>query len=313
MAQYTLEQLQAEAARRKAGGGGGPRPAPSEWGPGAILLPNGEVMGPPGPRGGRREKLGSVQPDGSVAPEIKEYQGLAAGRATLMDQGWSDYQEALREGYNPGDWKNALALGLEGWGVGNFAADVIRDNASERGRAAELQFVDGALRTTSGAAAPEPEVVRANRAYFRQPGESPGVEPNKAELRQRFRDQAVRIAGPAYVPPAPPAAPAKPRIASEAAMRAQQAGATEGFLIGKERVKLDTRQPRGSAANPFIAKDDAVLAGLARRKPGAYVITADGKYGRTPSGRPSTAPVKPPAPSGVSGMSSEAIKKALGL
>ena len=29
--------------------------------------------------------------------------------------------------------------------------DVIRDKQSERGRAAELQFVDGALRTTTGA------------------------------------------------------------------------------------------------------------------------------------------------------------------
>jgi hypothetical protein len=63
-------------------------------------------------------------------------------------------------------------------------------------------------------------------------------------------------------------------------MRAQQAGATEGFLIGKERVKLDTRQPRGSAANPFIAKDAATLKALERARRGSYVITADGQYGR---------------------------------
>jgi hypothetical protein len=139
--------------------------------------------------------------------DIKEFQANAASRATLMDQGERDYDTARQQGYDPSNWRNQFARGIEGSGIGNWFADVVRDKPSERGRAAELQFVDGALRTTTGANAPEPEVVRANKAYFRQPGESEGVEPNKSILRRRFRDQSVRIAGSAYVPYVPPAPP----------------------------------------------------------------------------------------------------------
>lgn len=58
----------------------------------------------------------------------------------------------------------------------------------------------GALRTTSGANAPEPEVKRARRAYFRHPGESSKVEGDRARVRERFRETAIRAAGAAYIP-----------------------------------------------------------------------------------------------------------------
>jgi len=245
----------------------GPKSAPSDWPSGSIVLPNMDVLGPPGPRGGARQKLGTIQPGGGTAmPDIKEFQAAAAARATLMDQGLADYRAARASGYDPGAPRNMLARGLEGSGIGNWAADVVRDKPSERGRAAELQFVDGALRTTSGANAPEPEVVRANRAYFRQPGESAGVEPNKDELRRRFRDQAVRISGAAYIPPQTATGP---KIAVPPAARAAYDARVKGG-------RINTSKPRGDAANPFLAVDMATANRLPK---GSHVILPDGSLG----------------------------------
>lgn len=179
----------------------GPKPRP-DWGPGAVENPDGSVVRY-GPKGGLTvlSKGGGGAADGTLG-DVREFEANAAARATLMDAGQDVYRKARAEGYNPGSVRNAVANVAEGvWGVGPGLADVIRDKPSERGRAAELQFVDGALRTTSGANAPEPEVRRASRQYFRQPGESPAVEREREALRQRFRDQAVRIAGSAYIDP----------------------------------------------------------------------------------------------------------------
>lgn len=179
----------------------GPKARP-DWGPGAVELPNGTVVRY-GSRGGTTvlSKGGGGAADGTLG-EVREFEANAAARATLMDAGQEAYMRARRDGYNPGSVKNAIANATENvaW-VGPGLADIIRDNPSERGRAAELQFVDGALRTTSGANAPEPEVRRASRQYFRQPGEGAGVEAEREALRQRFRDQSVRIAGSAYIDP----------------------------------------------------------------------------------------------------------------
>jgi hypothetical protein len=180
--------------------GGGPKPR-TDWGPGAMELPDGSIVRY-GSRGGTTvlKKAGRGE-DNSAPPELREFEINAAARATLMDEGERGYKSALAAGYNPGAMRNVLARSIEGNGIGNFAADVIRDNPSEKARAAELQFVDGALRTTSGANAPDPEVIRANKQYFRQPGENAAVEPSRQGLRQRFRDQSVRAAGAAYIDP----------------------------------------------------------------------------------------------------------------
>lgn len=255
--------------RAPEGGAGGAnaglKPAPPEWGQGAFVLPNGEVRRR-GPRGGF-EKLGDIpgMAGADTSPDIKEFQANASARATLMDQGQTDYNKAVSEGYNPTSLRNQLARGIEGNRLGNYLSDVVRDDVSERARAAELQFVDGALRTTTGANAPEPEVVRANRAYFRQPGEGAGVEPNKAALRGRFRDQAVRIAGPAYIQPeAKQARGALPQAARNAYQARLKAGT------------IDQKAPRGTQANPYLARDQATLD---RLPPGTYVFAPDGSFG----------------------------------
>lgn len=230
------------------------------WGNGARRLPNGSVVRD-GPRGGL-QTLRKADAGAEEQP-LREFEVNAAGRATLMDQGLNDYEDARAQGYDPGKFRNVFARGMEGTGPGNFMADVIRDKPSERGRAAELQFVDGALRTTSGANAPEPEVVRANRAYFRQPGESPGVESNKAGLRRRFRDQSVTVAGRAYNDPSkgkekPEGWTANlPPAQREAAMRYRSSIA-----------------PAGSIRNPSVPTDEDEYNALPS---GAHYIHYTGK------------------------------------
>lgn len=246
----------------------------ASWGPGARALPNGAIVRD-GPRGGVTELRAASGGEGSQP--LREFEINAAGRATLMDEGQREYTRARRDGYDPGSLKNLIAGAAEPiWGVGPYIADVIRDDPSERGRAAELQFVDGALRTTSGANAPEPEVRRASRAYFRQPGESASVEPNKARIRERFRNTAIKAAGAAYIgregdTPPGASAPARPKTPPvPAAARAAAA-----------RIRTSTTAAFGTRENPYVARSQDVLDKLSNdpRHRGKYVIAPDGSFG----------------------------------
>lgn len=183
-------------------GRSGPK-ARSDWGPGAVELPDGSVVRY-GPRGGTTIlKKGMPEVDPDAPPKLREFEINAAGRATLMDEGQRAYMQAVQAGYDPGTFGNQAARAIEDAPIpgGDWLANVIRDDPAEKANAAMLQFTDGALRTTSGAAAPEPEVKRARRAYFRQPGENAAVEPDRERVRERFRQTAIRAAGAAYLPP----------------------------------------------------------------------------------------------------------------
>lgn len=235
------------------------------WGEGARRLPTGAVVRD-GPRGGL-QTLGKADPMLEEAP-IREFEANAAARATLMDTGLEDYRAARVEGYDPSHWKNVVARAVEDGPLigGNYLSDVIRDNVSEKGRAAELQFVEGALRTTTGANAPDPEVVRANRQYFRQPGESEAVEKNRDRLRQRFRNTSVTVAGRAYQAPPP----------------RERDGIPDGWRTRLTPAQLKTSQmfkgslaKGGSQKNPFAPTSEDEFEKLPR---GAYFINpADGR------------------------------------
>lgn len=200
----------------------------SEFGPGAMRYPGGNV-GRIGPRGGYSDV--NVPGANAGGGEIREFEANAAARATLMDQGLRDYDGAVRDGYNPTSWWNGAARNMEGVPViGTGISNFMRSDVADRGRAAELQFTDGALRTTTGANAPEPEVVRADRSYFRAGGEGENVEVGKRQLRERFRDQSVRIAGDAYLAPPDPAGEMQPNgLPSYPGIRDAVAGVTGGM------------------------------------------------------------------------------------
>lgn len=236
-----------------------------DWGRGARALPDGSVVRD-GPRGGVQFLRKATSGEGGG--RLREFEINAAGRATLMDEGQREYERARKEGYDPGNLRNTIASGAEGLPLaGTFLADVIRDKPSERGRVAELQFTDGALRTTSGANAPEPEVRRASRAYFRQPGESPGVERNKQLIRERFRNTSVKAAGAAYTPRTADQGGAVKKPPVPAAALAAQA---------RMRAALNTSAPFGTERNPYIARDEDTLKRLPK---GSYAIAPNGDYG----------------------------------
>lgn len=200
----------------------------SEFGPGAMRYPGGNV-GRIGPRGGYTDI--NAPGAGGGGGEIREFEANAAARATLMDQGLRDYNGAVRDGYNPTSWWNGAARNMEGIPViGTGISNFMRSDVADRGRAAELQFTDGALRTTTGANAPEPEVVRADRSYFRAGGEGENVEAGKRQLRERFRDQSVRIAGDAYLAPPDPVGEMQPNgLPTYPGIRDAIAGVTGGM------------------------------------------------------------------------------------
>ena len=186
-------------------------------------------------------------------PDIREFQANAAARATLMDQGLINYNAARAEGYDPTSFRNAAARNIEGvWGIGVPLSNLIRDPVADRGRSAELSFADGALRTTTGANAPEPEVVRADRQFFLAPGESESSEAGKAMLRDRFRNQSVRIAGDAYTPMPEANASGSIRIRDLLPDETPEALAASGRVRGSDGV---WRYPRDEQGNPIFPED----------------------------------------------------------
>lgn len=247
-----------------------------DWGQGVRKLPDGSVVRE-GPKGGLtvlRKAGGDAEGGGEP---LREFEINAAARATLMDEGQREYLRAREEGYDPGALRNGVAMGLEGVPlVGRWSADVLRDKPSERGRVAELQFAEGALRTTTGANAPEPEVRNASRMYFRQPGENATVEPNKERARERFRNTAIKAAGRAYIPGEGPAAakaapkrpPVPPAARAQAARLRAQGAITQTGAFGTQQ-------------NPFVARDAKVFNQLSNDPAyrGKFIIDPNGNFG----------------------------------
>lgn len=218
----------------------------SPYGPRANSTPDGNVV-ITGPRGGTqiiRRAGGRGGAAGGGGAPVREFEANASARATLMDQGDRDYERARASGYDPGTLGNTVAMGVEALPlVGPYAARLIRDDPADLGRAAELTYTEGALRTTTGANAPPAEVRNAARMYFRQPGEPAAVDPQRQTLRRRFRDTAVNNAGAAYHAPPPD---------GEALLGFVQRNAAT--------AEAARRVPRGSRAAPAAPTDPSRMS-----------------------------------------------------
>lgn len=168
----------------------------AEYGAGARRLPNGTVERV-GPRGGVT-KIAEAAAGGEAVGKLTEDQGKSGGYARLMADAERSYQQALDEGFNP----TGLGAGIANFtdnipglgGVGNF----IRNDAGDRARQAELQWTDAQLKAMSGAASPEPEVVRNQITNFARPGQNFNYIGDRLRQARTTAFQSAKVrAGPA--------------------------------------------------------------------------------------------------------------------
>ncbi len=124
-------------------------------------------------------------------------ENLSAGYARRMVEAEGLLTQATRNGYDPGNMRDATAGAIAGGrdagvlrrAAGNFAM-------SEQGqlyRQAQEDWVRAKLRRESGAVIGEDEMAREIQVYFPQPGDSPATIAQKAEAR-RVAIQTMRQA-----------------------------------------------------------------------------------------------------------------------
>lgn len=235
------------------------RQGPTGWEVDAETLAN---MGLGGTQGG--------------APKLTEDQGKAQGWARMMSGAEDSYQRAVHDPerpYNPSSPRNTIAAFAEGLpkGIGEGIAAGIRDDVSDKGHQAELQWTDAQLRAQSGANAPDPEVKKYVRTYF------PGVGENPKDIGGQ--KERARVDG-----------------FDSARVRAGAAGGVAGYGTGKPKAagwtsKLPpeqveaakafkgSRAPGGTARNPSVPTDEAEYAALPK---GTYYVHYTGAIKRKP-------------------------------
>lgn len=250
----------------------GPKAAPA-WGQGAVELPDGSVVRY-GPRGGATvlKRAGG----GDDSPALTEDQGKIVSAGTEMATAEETYRDAREQGYDPSSPRNAFASFLEGLPLGGLdgLGSAVRDEVSDRGRQAELQFSDAQLKAKSGAAAPEDEVKRNVQIYFTRPNQNPLAQDPVTERARAaaFRAAQARSGPGASLLPAFPytAGKGQSRIKPQlGAMTAQQRSAAARFK--------GTKAPSGTQANPFVPVGQKQYETLPR---GSYFIDFDGQVVR---------------------------------
>jgi hypothetical protein len=253
----------------------GPKSAPA-WGQGAVELPDGSVVRY-GPRGGamvlKRGKGGEAP---GALPDLTEDQGKQTQNAILMADGEDAYRNSLDAGYNPGTVKNSFASWLEGlpFGVGTGTAAAMRDPVGDRGRAAQLRWAEGSLRSRTGAAVKDDEIAREANMFY------PGFGKMEPETVQEFeRSRAGSFGGvSARAGPGRAVVPEYPYTAGKGQSRIKpQIGAmTTQQRSAASRFK-GTKAPSGTQANPSIPVGPKQYEALPR---GSYFIDFDGQVVR---------------------------------
>lgn len=199
------------------------------------------------------------------APKLTEDQGKSQTYTRIMATAERQYDNALRDGYNYGDPVNALARGLETPApvIGApmaWASPILRGPAADQAVAAERAWLDAQMKAMTGAGQNAQEAAESPRTYFPQYGESPEVTANKRQMRETAFTAAKTRSGPGAQDVAyPQQLPQPARSTFERMFR-------EGGI--------DTNQPHGSRANPYVARDEAT----AERLPvGSYVVMPNGR------------------------------------
>lgn len=281
-----------EAAGFEALGGGwyrGPDGGTYQEGRGGAMVKRSEATEAPNPDG-----------TGGGSPRLTEDQGKSQTYTRLMADAEESYQQALRDGFNPTGFTAGAANFIEGVpmlsGLGNF----IRDDAGDRARQAELQWTDAQLKAMSGAASPEPEVVRNQITNFARPGQ------NFADIRAQLDDarltafEAARLrAGPGATGveypelngPAPADAITADATRAGLGGMGGVAGAAQGGLAPGSYEPTDQLRGLDKDGNGQVSVEELEAAGFSFNN-GQWTLGAptDGGPGAPPSG--------PAAPSG---------------
>lgn len=121
-----------------------------------------------------------------------EVQSKAQLFAATMNQAEREFGELRQAGYKRESIGSATAAGL--------LPEALKSEELKRQEKAELAFVDGYIRQTSGANAPEPEVKRAMERFFPRIGDTEKVIQQKQRDRQMAMEQTQRIAAGEAIP-----------------------------------------------------------------------------------------------------------------
>lgn len=149
-------------------------------------------------RGGKWYPVGQDPASNPADAKLTEDQGKSGEYLSLMGQAERAYRAARTDGYDPTTLRNGLANYLEGIPLVDGMAPVVRDEVSDNGRRAEMQWSDAQLKAMSGAASPEAEVRRNARTFFPGPGQNlQSAAPAFEDGRVTAMDAVRRRAGPA--------------------------------------------------------------------------------------------------------------------
>lgn len=150
----------------------------------------------------RGVNLNAVAPTTAAEAKLTEDQGKSQGWGRLMAESERQYLEARRDGYNPSSMRNATADAVEDINIPfvgrpfKGAGAIIRDEPSDRGKAAERVWLDAQLKAMTGAGQNAQEMVESPRTYFPTPGEAGGTYRNKYDVRTQAYESVKRRAGP---------------------------------------------------------------------------------------------------------------------
>lgn len=228
-------------------------------------------------RGGAWHNAGAAGNAVATPESIKltEDQGKSQGYARLMNTAETQFQEAERQGYDPGDARNIVADFAEGLDLPLIGkpiagmAPFIRDDVSDAAVKAKRAWQDAQLKAMTGAGQSAPEMVENPRTYFPQPGEGEDAANNAADVRATAYASARTRAGPQGANL--PRYQAKTRDAAWWESRpAPQLEAARRYRGGDGMA--------GGAKNPYVI-EEAEYDGLPSK---AYFIGPDGALRRKP-------------------------------
>lgn len=195
------------------------------------------------------ERLRLAQVAAARGAKPTEDQSKAQTYYRLQANAERNYLGARDRGYDPTSMGNAIASWFDGVPVLDGLGPVIRDEASDLGRQAEMQWSDAQLKAVSGAASPEAEVRRNIRTYFPAAGQDlASIDPQMRGARQVAFDSArTRAGGLGGLVPAVPVRTPVPDVAFQSHIRLS-----------------DPSKPLGSREHPYLARDRDTLRGMAR-------------------------------------------------